>query len=266
MNIKPKVSIVTPTLNSEEFISGNIRSILGQTHSNIEHIIVDGGSTDRTLQIVKDLNPDAVVISEPDEGIADAYNKGVRNARGDLIAILNSDDYYVNDRVLEGVVEKFSSRPAINIVYGKVRVIEPRTGKTVVVYGQPFSPKRMGEFTVSQAAVFARREVFEAVGPFSLKYRICMDLDYFLRAVSLFKPYFLDEILVTMYWGGLSTRNIYLGHREAFNILRSHGMGLASATVNLLYGYSMTTLSLALQKIGLPSVVLFYRKKRGQLE
>jgi glycosyltransferase involved in cell wall biosynthesis len=265
MNIKPKISIITPTLNSEEFISDNIKSILRQTYSNIEHIIIDGGSTDDTLRIVKDLDPDAVVISEPDEGIADAYNKGLRIARGDLIAILNSDDYYANDRVVERVVEKFSLRPEITIVYGKVRVIEPRTGKPVVVYGEPFSPKRMKKFTVSQPAIFARREVFETVGPFSLKYKICMDHDYFLRAATLFEPYFLDEILAIMLWGGLSTRNIYLGHREAFDILHSHGVGLVSATIHLFYGYLMTTLSLALQKIGLTSVVLFYRKKRGRL-
>lgn len=265
MNNRPKISIITPTLNSEAFISGNIKSILGQTYSNIEHIIIDGGSTDHTLQIVRDLNPDAVAISEPDEGIADAYNKGLRIAGGDLIAVLNSDDYYADDRVLERVVDRFSSKPEITIVYGRVRVIDRRTRETLVVYGGPFSPKRLKKFTVSQPGIFARREVFEAVGPFSLKYKICMDYDYFLRAASLFEPYFLDEILATMFWGGVSTRNIYLGHREAFHILRSHGVGAVSATIHLFHGYFMTTLSLALQKIGLAGVVFFYRRKRGQL-
>ncbi len=263
MNNRPKISIITPTLNSEAFVSGNIRSIRAQTYSNIEHIIIDGGSTDHTLQIVKDLNPDARVISEPDEGIADAYNKGLRIAGGDLIAVLNSDDYYADDRVLERVVERFSSRPEIHIVYGKARVIEPKTGKTIVVYGGPYSPKKLKKFTVSQPAVFARREVFDAVGPFSLKYKICMDYDYFLRAASLFEPNFFDEILVIMFWGGLSTRNIYLGHREAFRILRSR-VGVTSAAIHLFHGYFMTTLSLALQRIGLAGVVFLYRKKRGQ--
>ncbi len=261
---RPKISIITATLNSEEFIGGNIRSILGQTYSNIEHVIVDGGSTDRTLRIIKELNPHAVVISEPDQGIADAYNKGLRIAGGDLVGVLNSDDYYADDRVLERVAERFISRPEINIVYGKARVIEPRTGKTMVVYGGPFSPRRLKEFTVSQPAVFVKRKVFEAVGLFSLKYKICMDYDYFLRAASLFEPDFLDEILVIMYWGGLSTRNIYLGHREAFHILRPR-VGVVSATVHLCHGYLMTALSLALQRIGLSGVVFFYRKKRGQL-
>jgi len=135
----PLVSIVTPTLNSESFIEDNIRSIRSQTYPNIEHVIVDGVSTDSTLDIVKKLDPDAVVISEKDRGISDAFNKGLRLAKGDIIAILNSDDYYADERAIEKVVQVFRTRPETDMLYGKVRCVDQQTGHTLVIYGEPFS-------------------------------------------------------------------------------------------------------------------------------
>lgn len=262
----PVVSIITPTLNSEAYIADNIRSTTSQTYRSIEHVIVDGGSTDRTLSIVKELEPGARVSSEPDRGISDAFNKGLGMATGDIIAVLNSDDYYAHERVIERVVEVFNSRNDVKVVYGRVRCVEPDSGKTLVVYGKPYSPEKLKkEMITPHPAVFARREVYESVGPFSLEYKLCMDHDYFLRIAKLYESCFIDEIFTIMRWGGLSTSNIYLGHREAYRIMRSNGVNTISALANFFYRYAMTTLSLALQKIGLAGFVLFYRKKRGQL-
>lgn len=265
-NDKPLVSIITPTLNSEKFMRDNITSILNQSYSNIEHIIVDGGSKDKTLSIVADLDPNAVVISEPDKGISDAFNKGIKMASGDIIAVLNSDDYYAHNRVIQQIVEIFCSQTHVKMIYGKVQCVQEESGKVIIIYGEPFSVDKMKKKIITpHPAIFARAEVYEAVGPFSLEYRVCMDHEYFLRATSLFEPYFIDEILTIMRWGGLSTRNLYLGHREAYKVLRSNGINIMNAFINLFYRYTMTSFSLALQRVGLDRLVLLYRKQKGSL-
>lgn len=263
---KPLVSIITPTLNSGKFIRDNIKSILTQTYSNIEHIIIDGGSTDNTIAIVRETDPNAIIISEPDEGISDAFNKGIRLAKGDVIATLNSDDYYAGDGVIQRVVDIFVSRHDTKVVYGKVRCFDPESGETLFVFGEPFHPDKTRLTTImSHPAFFVTRDAHYAVGDYSLDYKIAMDHDYFLRTINLYEPFFIDKVLTVMRWGGVSTRNTYLGHKEGYKILRSNRVSIISATANLTYKYIMTFLSLAFQKAGLKSMVLFYRKWKGQL-
>lgn len=262
----PLVSIITPTLNSERYIRDNVKSVLSQTYSNIEHIIIDGGSTDKTINIVQEMDPKGIIISEPDEGISDAFNKGIKLSKGDIIAILNSDDYYANGAVIERVVNIFSNKPEVMITYGMVQAIAPETNEILVVYGEPFSIKKMEmEIITPHPSIFARREVYERVGHFSLEYKICMDHDYFLRATKIYEPYFLDEIMTVMRLGGISTKNIYRAHIEAYRIIRSNGIKIISALANLLYRFTMTTVSLTLQKVGLTRLLLFYRKRKGKL-
>jgi glycosyltransferase involved in cell wall biosynthesis len=264
---KPLVSIITPTLNSERYIRDNIMSILSQTYPAIEHIIIDGGSTDKTLEIVRNLDPKAVLLSGPDEGISDAFNKGLARAKGDIVAFLNSDDYYAASNVIERIVAIIVGNPEASIVYGKVRCVEPETGATMAIYySDSFSLKKMlRKLIISHPATFMTKKVYNAVGTFSLQYKICMDHDYLLRAVQLYKPHAVSDVLTIMRGGGKSARNQFLGHREVYRILRSNGVGLTSALLNLAVRYSMTTISFALQRIGLTSLILFYRRQKGQL-
>ncbi|MDO8445568.1 MAG: glycosyltransferase family 2 protein [Deltaproteobacteria bacterium] len=262
----PLVSIITPTLNSEIYIRDNIRSVLSQTYPNIEHIIIDGGSTDKTIAIVREMDPNAIIISEPDEGISDAFNKGLKLAKGDIIAILNSDDYYEHNMVIERVAQIFESDRGIKWLYGKVRGIDPVTGKAVVVYGESFSMGKMKKrLIIPHPAVFACREVYEKVGLFSLEYKISMDYDYLLRAAHFYNPLFLDEKLTVLRLGGASTKHIYLAHRETYRIMRANGVWLLAAVVNLLYRYWVTTASLLLQKSGLAGILFSYRRLKGRL-
>lgn len=262
---KPLVSIITPTFNSEKFVRDNIKSILDQTYSNIEHIIIDGGSTDNTVAIVKEMDPRAVIISEPDKGISDAFNKGLGLAKGDIIAILNSDDYYEHNMVVEKVAQAFESDRNIKFLYGKVRGIDPVTGKTVVVYGESFSMGKMKKrLIIPHPAVFACREVYEKVGLFLLDYKISMDYDYLLKAAHLYNPRFLDEELTVLRLGGASTKHIYLAHRESYRIMRANKVQFFPAAMNLLNRYFITTASLLLQKSGLGGILFSYRRLRGR--
>ncbi|MDO9288966.1 MAG: glycosyltransferase family 2 protein [Thermodesulfovibrionales bacterium] len=264
---QPKISIITICLNSEKFLEETILSVLNQSYKNIEYIIIDGGSTDGTLDIIKRYEDRIDYwVSEPDKGISDAFNKGLKLATGDIIAILNSDDYYAHSDVVQRIVDLFNAPPRKEIVYGRVRCIDQKTGQTLGIYGEPFSTKKMSkEIIVPHPAIFATRKTYETMGPFSLDYKVAMDYEYFLRATSSFEPYFMDEVLSVMRWGGFSVRNIYMAHFEHYRIHRSNGWNLMKAITYQLYGIIMTTLSLALQKAGLSRVVLFYRKMKGRM-
>jgi glycosyltransferase involved in cell wall biosynthesis len=264
---KPLVSIITPVLNGEKFISCAINSVLSQTYPYIEHIVIDGKSEDNTLSIVQESNPKAIVVSEPDNGATDAINKGLRIASGEIIALLNHDDYYAHCNVINKVVDLFVADPQLKVIYGKVRSINPQTEQTLAIYGEPFNYEKMFQqyIIMPYPATFLRKEVCATVGAFSVEYVVCTDYEYYLRVIKLYRPLFLDEILAVMRWGGFSTRNIYRGHREVYKLMRSNGVNPIVASTNLVYKYTMTFLSLALQKIGLDILVRFYRKKKGQL-
>lgn len=266
-NDRPLVSIITPTLNAEKFIADNVKSVLTQTYPYIEHIVIDSNSLDNTVSIVKELNPKAIVLPEPDRCAADAINKGLLIASGKIIALLNHDDYYANDNVIQRILDLFISKPHLKVIYGKVRCIHPETEQTLVVFGEPFNYKKMIRkyIIMPYPATFARKEVYNTVGPFSLDYVVCTDYEYYLKVIRLYEPYFLDEILTIMRWGGFSTKNIYQGHREVYKLMRSNGVNEITALMNLFYRLIMTFFSLSLQKIGLNSLVRFYRKMRGQL-
>ena len=267
----PKVTVITPTFNSAGYVADNIKSVLEQTYPKIEHVFVDGGSTDDTLSIIKELDPGAVVISEPDQGISDAFNKGVALATGDVVATLNSDDYYNGADAVEKVVEVFMNNSGVRVVYGKVRVIDPETLEAELVVGKPYRWGRGGGAdnkdmlaSIAHPAYFVGKEVYETVGEYSLDYRCAMDYDFFMRSSALYEPYFLDELITIMRGGGLGAENIFQGHRETFRILRSGGMGLFSAVVDLCYRYALTFLSLMFQKVGLVGTVFLYRRRSGR--
>lgn len=267
---KPLVSIITPVLNGERYIADTVKSVLSQTYPNIEHIIIDGNSRDKTVSIIKALNPEAILFSEPDRGATDAINKGLQIAKGEIIGLLNYDDYYANSNVIQKVVSMFILSPDIKVLYGKVKCIHPQTEDVLGVYGKQFDfEKMLGGDTqmMPYPATFAKREVYDATGFFSLDYLIYTDYEYYLRVVKLYKPSFVDDIFTIMRWGGSSTntKNIFKGHLEAYKIMRDNGISNTVALSKLLYKLVMSFFSLTLQRIGLKGIVLFYRQIKGQL-
>ena len=126
-----KISIITPTFNSEKFISSNVNSIKNQTYKNFEHLIIDNKSKDKTVEIIKNEGKNLKIISESDKGIYDAFNKGIALAKGDVISIINSDDYLADDKVLENVISLFNSHN-IDIVYGNIKYVKRDNPNKVV--------------------------------------------------------------------------------------------------------------------------------------
>lgn len=185
---KPLVSIVTPSFNKGPYIEETIKSIRNQRYPTIEHIIVDGGSTDETLVILKKYNGQVNWISEPDKGQSDAINKGWKIARGDIIAYLNADDTYTPDAVGTAVTY-LNEHPDIGLVYGDGILTDEK--------GEFLSTFHAGEFSlreliycrdnILQPALFLRREVYERIGGIDESLHLAMDLDYWIRAGLLFR-------------------------------------------------------------------------------
>ena len=194
---EPLVSIVTPTLNQGQFIEATINSIQAQTYRHFEHIVIDGGSTDDTLDILRRHEGSYPMrwLSEPDRGMYDAVNKGMRLASGEILAYLNSDDLYF-PWTLSTVIEGFRRHPDAGLVYGDALKIENETGHQDFYLTPPFSldwVQRVG-FLV-QPTVFWTRAVWDVVGPFDESLRYVADCDYWMRAGSRCRFAKINEFL-----------------------------------------------------------------------
>jgi glycosyltransferase involved in cell wall biosynthesis len=178
---KPLVSIVTPSFNQGKFIEETIKSVLLQDYPHMEHIVIDGGSTDGTTEILKKYEGRIQWTSEPDRGQADAVNKGFLKAKGEILGWLNSDDTYTSGAV-SAVVEHFLSNPEIIMLYGDAHLIDGKGTVTGDYPSERFRLKNLAERCfLSQPAVFVRKEVFERIGLLDIGLRTCMDYDYWIR-------------------------------------------------------------------------------------
>jgi glycosyltransferase involved in cell wall biosynthesis len=194
---RPLVSIVTPSYNQGQFIREAIESVLTQDYPNIEYLVVDGGSRDSTLDVLRCYHRRVRWISEPDGGQADAINKGVAMTRGDIVAWLNSDDVYTPGAVSRAV-EEIQAYPAVALVYGQAEEID-RSGAVIGPYTQigPFDLQRLIhrlDFIV-QPATFFRRAPFLAVGGLDTSLSYCFDYDLWIKLSLRFPAHYIPEVL-----------------------------------------------------------------------
>lgn len=205
-----KVSIVTIVYNNKDHIADCIKSVINQTYQNVEYIIIDGGSTDGTKDIICSFSKGITKYkSESDSGLYDALNKGIKLSTGDIVGILHSDDLFNNDYVIEDVVKTFISELP-DIVYGNgIFVDRNDVSKVRRVYSSSVFKKSYLKFgwIPLHTTIFVKRKVFEELGYYSLKYSIASDYDISLRWFLNpgLKKVFLNKILVRMRLGGKST-------------------------------------------------------------
>jgi len=196
------VSIVTPTLQRVDYLERTLRSVRAQTYPNVEHIVVDGGSTDETLELLERYAGTYNLrwISEPDRGMYDAINKGFRMASGEIFAYLNSDDLYFPWTV-DAVVHVFADRPQASIAFGDLIRVDAIRGWTVPIFIPPFATAMSAAFgNLSQPAVFLRRHVMDALGGFDPGLGFVADADFWLRASGQFAFVRVDEFLALELW------------------------------------------------------------------
>lgn len=209
-----KISIITATFNSGLTIRDTIQTVLSQKYSDYEHIIVDGNSNDNTLDIIREFEPvykgKLRWISEPDRGLYDAMNKGINMATGDIIGILNSDDFYTSDDVLATIAKEIEN---VDAVYGDIHYVTPTNLNKCVRYysSKVFRPwmMRLG-FIPAHPSFYCRRELFSRYGLFDLDFKVAADFELLLRFIYLNKISirYIEKDFVTMRTGGASTSGL----------------------------------------------------------
>lgn len=245
-----KISVITATYNSGRTIGDTLESVLRQTYSDVELIVVDGASRDDTMDVVRRYEPRfggrMHWTSEPDRGIYDAMNKGIARATGDVIGILNSDDFYTSDTVLERVAEAMAGGD-VDAVYGDIHYVRDGDLHKCVRYysSRPFRRglMRLG-FMPAHPSFYCRREVYERCGTFDTTYRVAADFENLLRLIYVnhIKTRYLPVDFVTMRTGGASTSGLS-SHRQIMRdhlrALRSNGVWSCTPLLGLRYIYKI---------------------------
>ncbi len=231
-----KISIITATFNSAKTIQDTLKSVLNQSYHDYEHIIKDGGSTDETLALCKKYESISdrklKIISAPDKGIYDAMNKGIEQATGDVIGILNSDDFYTSNLVLAKVAEAFNMDDSIEAVYGDIHFVKDENLARCTRY---FSSKyfrpwmlRMG-FMPAHPSFYCRKSVFDKYGLYDLQFRTSSDFEMMVRLFwkHQINTKYINLDFVTMRTGGESTAGLESKRKVNNDIslsLKKHGI------------------------------------------
>lgn len=205
-----KVSIITVSYNSAETLVATIDSINNQSYRNIEHILIDGNSSDETLDIFKkNAKRDVKCLSEPDRGIYDAMNKGIKLAKGDIVGFLNSDDCLMHENVIEDIVQVFHK--GYDLVHGNLIFVDNESNVKRFWNSTSFKPK---DFLISMSPAhptfYCKKSVLESLEGFDIDFKIAGDIDLMMRAILLknHSLFHLNDTLVKMKLGGKSTQSL----------------------------------------------------------
>lgn len=225
-----KISVITVSYNAAATIEQTIQSVLSQSYTNVEYIVIDGASSDNTLQIIEKYKTRiAHVVSEKDGGIYDAMNKGIALATGDIVGILNSDDLYHNEDVLSFISTQFEDS-SIDCVCTDVEIFSETPNNVIRYYNcRRWKPWmfRIGH-QPPHPGFFVRRNVYAEVGNFNTQYRLAADFDFLLRCILKYKKptRFINYVSVSMRSGGASQKsfkNIQRANSEVHHSLKRNG-------------------------------------------
>jgi len=228
-----KISIITSVYNNKEQIADAIDSVLSQTYKNIEYIVIDGASTDGTIDIIKSYGEKInVFVSEKDEGIYSGLNKGIQLATGDIIGFLHSDDFYLHDNILEMVVSKFK-RKKCDGVYGDLIYVDKNDTNRIVRHwnsGKFEFDKLKKGWMPPHPAFFLKKSVYEEFGLYDTNFKISADYNFILKVLSSkkLKICYLSNVLYVMRLGGASNKNLknmIRKSKEDLKALRDNNIG-----------------------------------------
>jgi glycosyltransferase involved in cell wall biosynthesis len=262
MSYQPLVSIVTVVFNGEKHLVQTIESVIGQTYPHIEYIIIDGGSSDGSVGIIKSYQHKlSYWVSENDKGISDAFNKGIAKCSGDIVGIINADDWYETDAV-EKVVRAISNH---DVAYGDLSYWKEGK-KEMTVKGDHHFLKN--EMTLNHPTVFVKRNCYTKWGMFSLDYKYAMDYDFLIRVLINHGTFaYVPGVLANMRWEGLSDTYWKKACEELLNIKGKYFP--ERKFIHRLYYYKQVSairLSRFLNKIGFHPIVRFYRSRFSPVE
>lgn len=240
-----KVSVITVTYNNANTLAHTMQSVLTQTYANIEYIVIDGGSTDNTLQVIEQYKPlfgeRLIYVSEPDNGIYDAMNKGIKLSSGEVIGILNSDDFFTSNNVIETLVSSFDND--IEAIYGDIHFVNPNNlNKTTRYYsGKLFRPWLVKYGCMPpHPSFYVRKSIYERFGNYNTNYKIASDFELIARLCYIhnIKTRYISVDMVTMRMGGISTKNKkmrLLGLKETIKACKQLGIKTNALKVSCKY-------------------------------
>ena len=266
------ISIITPTFNSERTIEKNAKSVINQTYKNFEHIIIDNQSKDNTISIINKIykennRADALhIISEPDKGIADAFNKGIKNAKGEIIAILNSDDRYFNNNVFQKVIEAFRDIDII-FVHGDVYFDDPVYGSNI---RRPLLCPITTTMPYNHPTMFFKKEIYEKYGAYNKEYKYTMDYELIMRyekRIPDFRSkgkYLKVEPVAVMHSGGASWKFETESIKEYKNALKEYDLWNFNAKKNYFLRIFRTRFKNILNDLHLNFIVKLWRKNKWE--
>lgn len=246
-----KFSLITVTYNSSNTLACTIESVLSQSYPNIEYIIVDGASKDNTVSVIKEYEPKfhgrMKWISEEDKGLYDAMNKGIRMATGEVVGIINSDDFFTSPDVLQQVADTFEANQELDAVYGDVHFVHPdNLEKGVRYYSSKIFKRKLMKlgFMPAHPSFYLRSKCFEKFGLYKTDYKIAADFEFLLRVIykGNIRTLYLPMDMVTMRTGGASTSGLESHKRimkEHLRAFRENGIHNNAFILALRYPYKI---------------------------
>lgn len=262
-----KITIITAVRNTKDTLEKTIQSVIEQNYEDIEYIIIDGGSTDGTLDIIRKYeNSISRWVSESDKGISDAFNKGIRMATGDIIGIVSADDY-LPPGALAQVAQAYKENPTADVIYGNAIFIEPYNQIQHIIRPDVGLNTIWRRQPLKHAATFVSRRAYERFGSFDLSYKLAMDYELILRFYTKGAHFvYIDSILGAFCTGGVSTRLYRRTIKEVRDISTKYGYSLTKA--NLIY--VQKTIKLGFKQIvihfGATNLLNLYRSYSGRFK
>ena len=212
-NRRPLISVITVGLNAKKYIEQCIQSVIKQDYHDFEYVVIDGGSTDGTIEIIERYN-DRISYwhTKKDRGLAHAFNEGVKNSNGNWLLFLNSDDVFVNNEILSNMSSVLINNKNADVVFGQVNIVsrEQEPSKIGGPYGGPFKWSQfLTQDTIPHQSAFTNMLFFKQVGMFDEDFKIAVDYEHYLRAGPDIQTIFYPLIIANMRDGGLSQKNIF---------------------------------------------------------
>ena len=205
-----KISVITISYNAENTIEKTLKSIENQSYNNIEHIIIDGGSKDSTLEICNSFSHEAKIISESDNGVYDAFNKGLKLATGDVIGFLNADDTFYNENSIQDIVDAFSNNET-DIVYGNLDYVNEESKVIRNWISRPYEKGLLKKaWKIAHPSFYCKKEVYDRLGGYNDSFKIAGDFELCLRFLEINQvpSFYLNKKLVKMLVGGISNSGL----------------------------------------------------------
>lgn len=252
---RPLISVITVCRNAEEFLKHCMRSVLEQDFDDFEYVLVDGGSTDETVNIIRRHESGlAYWHSRPDRGLAHAFNQAVEHSRGRWLLFLNSDDYFVDRTALSRMSGSLAEhKKSADVVFGQVQLVtREENPRPILLAGKPWNwDEFRRQDTIPHQGAFTNRDLFERVGPFSEDFKIVVDYEHYLRVGSSLSTVFVPETVACMRTDGMTRSMLSRTLREMSLAQRRHKVWPGAWMADALYAFYLArgTVGRALRKL-----------------